>query len=144
MEVLIIFLHLHLYMTSGDCNILSVFSVGRQAGEFNSLRNKIIVFILWKFIKTITLIFSDYPVLTDKVLRYHLLEIASIVSVFNVYFTFLNKKCRYRSFLYLNKILCPYVWISECFDGLSHMVGIPLPAYKAISLGQRKKKLCQT
>ncbi|OWK59040.1 Adenylate kinase 9 [Lonchura striata] len=32
-----------------------------------------------------------------KVLRYHLLEIASILSVFNVSFIFLNKKCRLAS-----------------------------------------------
>lgn len=142
---MIIFLHLHLYMTSDEHNILSVFSVGRQAG---------MSLIHWG-IKLFSLFFENSKIYygnllwlhyldRHKVLWYHLLETASILSVFNVYFTFLNKKCRYRSFLDLSKILCPYVWISECFDGLSHTVGTPLPACKATSLGQRKKKLCQT
>lgn len=138
-----LFCFLHLCMTSAEYNILSVSSTVRQISGFNSQRNKIIFFILWK-LKEVVCYTSDYTLLTDRKCYGTTYWKQWIFFLQCLLHLFVQELCMYRSSSDSDNILCPYVWITECFDGLFHTVGTPLPAYKAPSLGWRERRLCQT
>lgn len=45
-----------------------------------------------------------------------------------------------QKFLRLRQNIIHTLWISECFNGLFHTLDTPLPAYKAISVGQKENR----
>lgn len=123
----ILFCFLHFYMTSAEYNVLSASSTVRQISGFNSQMNKIIFFILWKLKKV--LCYTSLTTLSWWT------ESVTVPPTGNSEYSFclqclphlfVQELHMYGSSSDSDKILCPYVWISECFDALFHTVGTPL------------------
>lgn len=140
----ILFCFLHLYMTSVEYNILSVSSTVRQRSGFNSQRNKIIFFILWKLKKYCYTSLTTLSWWTESVTVPPTGNSEYSFSLQCLLHLFVQELHMYGSSSDSDNILCPYIWISECFDGLFHTVGNPLPAYKATLVAWRERMLCQT